>query len=188
MLSLHFRKILKKGYPDGSGFVNYVATLEYSPITIFTINEVLREIQKDFPKATDEQVEGVLKFFEYIGRSPEITEISKDAMSKGNDVAKQKNQPILPKIKPWVNTEYVEYATSLEEKDVTVNMEYYQEFFDNIGTNKHNEVQYGAQEMYEFLDSAIQNILDKPETANAKSLLATANSKMQAWLDENVNK
>ena len=56
MLSLHFRKILKKGYPDGSGFVNYVATLEYSPITIFTINEVLREIQKDFPKATDEQV------------------------------------------------------------------------------------------------------------------------------------
>ena len=139
-------------------------------------------------KATDEQVEGVLKFFEYIGRSPEITDISKDAMSKGNDVAKQKNQPILPKIKPWVNTEYVEYANSLEEKDVTVNMEYYQEFFDTINTNKHNEVQYGAQEMYEFLDSAIQNILDKPETANAKALLATANSKMQAWLDDNVNK
>ena len=67
-------------------------------------------------------------------------------------------------------------------------MEFYKEFFDNIGENKHNEVQYGAQEMYEFLDSAIQNILDKPETANAKSLLSTANSKMQAWLDENVNK
>ena len=139
-------------------------------------------------KATDEQVEGVLKFFEYIGRSPDITEISKDAMSKGNDVAKQKNQPILPKIKPWINAEYVEYATELENKDVTVKMENYQEFFDNIETNKHNEVQYGAQEMYEFLDSAIQNVLDKPETANAKALLSTANSKMQAWLDENVNK
>lgn len=139
-------------------------------------------------KATDEQVEGILKFFEYIGRSPDVTEISKLAMSKGNDVAKQKNQPILPKIKPWINTEYVEYATSLEEKDVTVNMEYYQEFFDKIDTNKHNEVPYGAQEMYEFLDSAIQNVLDKPETADAKSLLSTANSKMQKWLDENVNK
>ena len=138
--------------------------------------------------ATDKQVEGVLKFFEYIGRGPEITEISKSAMVLGNEVSKNKNQPILPKIQPWTNSDYVEYTSQLEKEYVTVDMEYYEEFFENINKNKHNEVPYAAQEMYEFLDSVIQNILDKPETADAKTLLQTANSKMQKYLDENINK
>ena len=139
-------------------------------------------------KASDEQVEGVLKFFEYIGRGPNITDISKAAMEKGNQVAQEKNQPIIPKIKPWINTEYVEYATQLEDEYVSIKMENYKDFFDSIDENKHNEVQYAAQEMYEFLDDVIQQVLDKPETANPKALLTTANSKMQDYLDKNINK
>ena len=139
-------------------------------------------------KASDEQVEGVLKFFEYIGRGPNVTDISKAAMEKGNQVAQEKNQPIIPKIKPWINSEYVEYATQLENEYVSINMENYKDFFNSIDENKHNEVQYAAQEMYEFLDDAIQQVLDKPETANPKALLTTANSKMQDYLDKNINK
>ncbi|MBQ8206556.1 MAG: hypothetical protein IJZ77_03760 [Bacilli bacterium] len=138
--------------------------------------------------ATDEQVEGVLKFFEYIGRTPKVSDISKAAMVQGNVTAQNKNQPILPTIKPWINSEYVEYSTQLEEEYVTVNMEYYGEFFDKIDENKHSEVPYGAQEMYEYLDAAIQSVLENPELANPQSLLTTANSKMQNYLDENVNK
>jgi hypothetical protein len=67
-------------------------------------------------------------------------------------------------------------------------MENYKDFFNSIDENKHNEVQYAAQEMYEFLDDAIQQVLDKPETANPKALLTTANSKMQDYLDKNINK
>lgn len=138
--------------------------------------------------ATDKQVEGVLKFFEYIGRSPIISDISREAMELGNQTSKNKNQPILPKIKPWINEEYVEFATELEKRDVTVDMTLYKDFFDNIETNKHEEVTYGAQEMYSFLDTAIQTILEHPDTANALSALTTANSNMQRYLDENINK
>lgn len=138
-------------------------------------------------EATDEQVEGVLKFFEYIGRSPVVSDISKEAMEYGNQVAINKNQPILPKIKPWTNADYVEYATELEEKYISVDMTYYAEFFEKINDNKHSEVTYAAQEMYEYLDTAIQNILSNPDTANPKALLETANSKMQNYLDKNVN-
>ncbi|MBQ9730964.1 MAG: extracellular solute-binding protein [Bacilli bacterium] len=138
--------------------------------------------------ATDEQVEGVLKFFEYVGRTPKVSDISKAAMVQGFTVAQNKNQPVLPTIKPWINEEYVTYAESLEDAYVDVKMENYQEFFDNINQNKHSEVQYGAQEMYEYLDAAIQSVLSNPETANPKSLLTTANAQMQQYLDKNVNK
>lgn len=139
-------------------------------------------------KASDEEVDGILKFFEYIGRSPKISDISKAAMESGNKTAEQKGQPILPTIKPWTNKEYVEYAEELEKQYVTVNMENYGEFYENIEANKHTEVKYAAQEMYEYLDSAIQNVLDKPDTANPRALLTTANSNMQNFLDKNYNK
>ena len=138
--------------------------------------------------ATDEQVEGVLKFFEYIGRTPDVSEISKAAMEQGNIVAQEKGQPILPTIKPWINEEYVSYAKTLEDKYVSVKMENYEEFFNEISKNKHSEVTYGAQEMYGFLDSAIQEVFLHPDTANPLALLTTANANMQKYLDKNINK
>lgn len=139
-------------------------------------------------EANDEQVIGVLKFFEYIGRGPLITEISKAAMISGNETAKLKNQPILPKIKPWINPEYVEFAEQLEREYVTVDMYYYEEFFNTVASAKHAEVAYAAQEMYEYLDTAIQYVLENPDNANVNSLLTTANSKLQSFLDKNYNK
>lgn len=53
---LDLKKILKKGYPDSSGYVDYITTFKYSSITISQINELLQIIQKDFPKTTDKQV------------------------------------------------------------------------------------------------------------------------------------
>ncbi len=70
MLSL--KKILKKGHPDGSGIVNYIAKFKYSSITIFQINKLLEEIQRDFPKITENHVTikiqkstVILEFFTY---------------------------------------------------------------------------------------------------------------------------
>ena len=57
-----------------------------------------------------------------------------------------------------------------------------------INEYKHPEVQYAAQEMYEYLDNAIQNIFSNPDTANPKALLQTANANMQNYLDEHINK
>lgn len=139
-------------------------------------------------EATDEEVIGILKFFEYIGRSPFITDISKAAMETGNETAKAKNQPILPVISPWTNQEYLDYRRQMDDKYITIDMYYYNDFYNGIKTNKHQEVPYGAQEMYEYLDTAIQAILTNPDTANPKNLLTTANAKLQTYLDNNVNK
>lgn len=67
-------------------------------------------------------------------------------------------------------------------------MYYFEEFFSKIKDNQHAEVPYGAQEMYECIDTAIQAILVNPDTTNPKTLLQTANSKLQSFLDSNYNK
>ena len=138
--------------------------------------------------ASDEQVEGVLKFFDYIGRSPNITEISKDAMRYGFEVAKRKNQPIMPEISPWINEEYVNYKDELLNEFINVNMGYYNEFFNNIDENKHPEVEYLPQEMYEILDNAISQVFENPSTCNTQTILTTCNAKYQEKLDAEYNK
>lgn len=138
--------------------------------------------------ATDEQVDGVLKFFDYIGRSPNVNEITKSAMRVGYDVAVRKNQPILPEIYPWTNQDYVDYKNSLVKEYVNVDMTYYNEFFNKIGENKHPEVQYLPQEMYEILDTAIAQVFDNPSTADCRSILTTCNNRYQNLLDQEYNK
>ena len=137
--------------------------------------------------ASDAQVEGVLKFFDYIGRSPNINDVTKAAMRYGYEVAQKKNQPIMPEINPWINQEYVEYKNSLVREFANVNMDYYQEFFDGISSNKHAEVPYLPQEMYEILDNAIAQVFDNPSTCNCYSILTTCNSKYQEKLDKAYN-
>ncbi len=133
---------------------------------------------------TDEQVRGILKFFDYIGRSPTTNKTNLDAIKSGYEVAQKKNQPILPKIMPWKNQDYLTVAKELENQYVSVDMDYYSPFFDQIGANKKSEEPVAAQKMYEILDDAIQSLFQNPDSANPKSLLTSANSKFQKFIDE----
>ena len=126
--------------------------------------------------ASDEQALGALRFLEYMGRSPDVTENSVKAMEEGNQVAQSKGEPIIESIKPWVNEEYLNKAKELEKKYVNVNTDNYKDFFNTIKTIRHSEVPYYAQEMYSALDIAIQAVLTNPDTADCASLLETANS------------
>lgn len=128
--------------------------------------------------ATDQQVEGALKFLHYIGRSPVIDEISTAAMEKGFQVAQQKGMPILPTIKAWKNEDYLTVANGMEEKYINVNYDYMKDFFDTIYTMRRAEEPNFCQEMYGLLDNAIQNVLSN-SNANALSLLTTANTNFQ---------
>ncbi len=136
---------------------------------------------------SDEKVEGILKFFSYIGRSPETSEQNLNAIKEGYEVAKAKNQPILPSIRPWTNEDYLSEAKKLENEYINVKMEDYSPFFDHISEVKHAEVPYNAQDMYEALDIAISSVLSNPDTANCKALLTTANASLQKKLDSSVN-
>ena len=137
---------------------------------------------------SDEKVRGILKFFDYIGRSPSVSSNNMEAKKEGYEVAKKKGQPILPSIMPWKNSDYLTKAKELEDQYINVNMEDYSPFFNHIQENKHSEEPYNAQEMYEVLDTALQSIFNSPETSDCDSLLTTANSSFQKTLDKNVNK
>ena len=132
---------------------------------------------------TDDQVRGILKFFDYIGRSPSTNKTNIDAIKEGYEVAKNKNQPIVPKIMPWKNSDYLAIAQQMEKEYVSINMTNYEEFFNTVKAYQHAEVPAAAQKMYEILDDAIQEVLKNPDTANPNSLLTTANSRFQEVLN-----
>ena len=133
---------------------------------------------------TDEEVEGILKFFDYIGRSPSTSKNNFDAIREGYEVAKNKNQPIVPKIMPWKNEDYLSQAKALEDEYVSINMVNYSEFFNSVKDNQHAEVPIAAQKMYEILDGSIQEVLRYPDTSNPATLLLTANSSFQKEIDK----
>lgn len=135
---------------------------------------------------SDAKVEGILKFFDYIGRSPETSKTNFDAKKQGYETAKIKGQPILPDIMPWKDPEYVSQANALMDEYINVDMKDYDPFFSKIQSNKHPEEPYLAQEMYEKLDLAIQRVLRDPNT-DCYSALSTANADFQKLLDAQVN-
>lgn len=129
--------------------------------------------------ASKEQIKGALLFLKYMGRSPETDEISLTAIEQGHLTARSKNMPIIPTIRPWTNADFLEAAEALDEQYLNVNLAYYSDFFDSLEQMKRAEEPYYCQDMYKLLDSAIQNVLSRPGTANCKALLDTANSQFQ---------
>jgi len=138
--------------------------------------------------ATDEQVEGALKFLHYIGRSPVIDDISRAAMEKGYQVAEAKGMPILPTIKAWKNEDYLTVANEMEMAHVNVNYEYMKDFFDTIYDMRRAEEPNYCQEMYDCIDKAIQNVLATNTHGTPSALLTTANNTFQTMYLNRLNK
>ena len=146
---------------------------------------VLDNIRYGRPDATDEEIMGALLFLKYMGRSPETDEVSVTAMERGHQTAQSKGMPIIPTIKAWVNEDYLEVAEALEQQYMNVNYYYYEDFFDSIDTMKRSEEPNNCQDMYKLLDTALQNVISRPGTANPQALLDTANGQFQRnYLDK----
>lgn len=137
--------------------------------------------------ATDEQIRGALLFLEYMGRSPETSEIAVSSMRVGMRVADQKGMPILPTIKAWANEDYLTLAEQIEKEFVNVNMRNFSPFFDTLDELRKPEPPHYAQEMYEILDGTIQQVLTNPN-ANPKAILASANNTFQTQYLNKLNK
>lgn len=125
---------------------------------------------------SDEAVEGAVKFLEYIGRSPETTQVSKDAMREGMQTATQKNMLILPEVKPWINEDYVTFTEALNAQYVNVrSMHNFQDFYDMLNETRHREEPYYTQYMYELLDQVVVNLknlsFDVTSSLNSKNQL-----------------
>ncbi|MCI2068644.1 MAG: hypothetical protein LKJ88_03600 [Bacilli bacterium] len=126
--------------------------------------------------ASDKEVEGALRFLEYMGRSPEVSSPSLTAIKEGNEVAKGKGEPIINTIKPWIDADYLAKTKAIEDQYINVKEDNYKDFFNTITQIKKTEVPYYAQEMYKILDRVIQSVLEKPDSADCASLLQTANA------------
>lgn len=135
--------------------------------------------------ATKEQIKGALLFLKYMGRSPETDEVSINAIERGHQTAQSKGMPIIQTIRPWTNEEFLTIADRLDKQYINVNLYYYNDFFETLAQMKRAEEPYYCQDMYGLLDSAIQNVLSNPGTANCEALLNTANTTFQTnYLDK----
>ena len=137
-------------------------------------------------RATDEQVRGALLFMEYIGRSPLTTDIASQSAEKGMLVAQNKGMTIVPTIKAWQSPEYLAMMEGIEARYVNVYMPNFDAFYNGLTGTKRSEEPYYTQEMYEILDSVIQQILTD-ENANIEALLYAANSNFETTYMSQVN-
>ncbi len=129
-------------------------------------------------RATDEQIKGALRFLEYMGRSPEVSDVSIQSMKVGMNVASRKGMPILPTIKPWVNQDYLTEIERIEQQHVNVELSNFNDFYETLGKIKKTEEPFYTQEMYEILDACIQQVLTN-QNANPAALLTSANNTFQ---------
>jgi len=137
-------------------------------------------------RATDAQVRGALLFLEYIGRSPETHEIAVQSMYRGMTVAEQKGMTIAPSIHAWKDAAYLSVIATIETRYVNVHMPNFEAFYTTLATTKHPEEPYYCQEMYEILDSVIQQVLTD-ETANIQALLNAADTNFETHYLSQMN-
>lgn len=125
---------------------------------------------------SDEAVEGAIRFLEYIGRSPEVSQVAQDAMREGYQTASRKNMLILPEIKPWINEDYIQLTETLNAQYVNVQaMHNFNDFYNALQTTRRREEPYFTQYMYELLDQVVyglQNLsFDVASSLNSKNQL-----------------
>ncbi|MDO9628641.1 MAG: extracellular solute-binding protein [Acholeplasmataceae bacterium] len=124
---------------------------------------------------SDEAVLGAIKFLEYMGRSPEVSEVSQSAMREGLQTATKKNMLILPEVRPWVNSEYLTLIESLNAQYVNVQAFHnFEDFYLKLPTTRRREEPYFTQHMYELLDQVVVNLknpgFDVRSSLNSKQL------------------
>lgn len=135
---------------------------------------------------SDEAVLGAIKFLEYIGRSPELSEASQQAMREGMQTATKKNMLILPEVKPWINAEYIEFIDGLNSQYVNVRaMHNFNDFYMLLSETRRQEEPYYTQYMYELLDNVVLDLNNLGR--DVTSALNSANATFEAYLREHMD-
>jgi len=135
---------------------------------------------------TDEAVEGAIKFLEYMGRSPEVSEVAQSAMREGFQTATLKNMLILPEVRAWVNVEYTELIDSLNAQYVNVSAFHnFADFYTNLPLTRRREEPYYTQYMYELLDQVVVNL--KNASFDVTSSLNSKQQLFETYLRENMD-
>jgi len=135
---------------------------------------------------SDEAVEGAIRFLEYIGRSPEVSDVAQKAMREGLQTAARKNMLILPEVRPWVNDDYVTLIESLNAQYVNVSAFHnFADFYEELPETRRREEPYYTQYMYELLDQVVVNL--KNPGFDVRSSLNSKQALFEAYLREKLD-
>lgn len=135
---------------------------------------------------SDEAVEGAIRFLEYMGRSPEVSDVAQTAIREGLQTATRKNMLILPEVRPWINEDYVTLIESLNAQYVNVSAFHnFRDFYDRLPDTRRREEPYYTQYMYELLDQVVVNL--KNPGFDVQSSLNSKQELFESYLREKLD-
>lgn len=142
------------------------------------------------PNTTDEQLEGIIKYIEFIGNSPDVNE--EQLKNIENNIVDINAKGYLVgdyNMSVWNdNADSVTKERAIIDKYVNVNPNHFKLYNDSLSGDSDIEIQSEepvcCQDLYKLLDNCIQSVLTD-ENADCRALISEAASKFQAnYLDK----
>ena len=138
------------------------------------------------PDATSEQIDACLKWLEFRGVTPELTDERAEAIDQDNKAALELNGIVLPKpaFSIWDSPERDKKIEEVYEKTTNVIAEDYASYYEGEDVIIRPEPEVACQELYTILDGVIQAIFADPE-ADIPALVKEAAHQWQVnYLDK----
>lgn len=136
--------------------------------------------------ASPEQIEACLRWLEFRGISPKITEESAKVIEENNKIALENNYIVLPceAFKLWSNPERDETIKQIYAKSANTDYSDYASYFESTDVIIKPEPEVACQELYSILDGVIQAIYANTD-ADIPALVKDAQHQWQVnYLDK----
>ena len=136
--------------------------------------------------ATPEQIDACVKWLEFSGLTPEVTENSKKQWSENAKVKSEQNALVFGRdaYMLWINPDLVQAQSEAEAPYVNVSSEDFADYFSFEDVTIRPEPAVSAQELYSVLDKAIQSVITD-ENADLDAITSEAvNSFQKNYLDK----
>lgn len=138
------------------------------------------------PESTPEQIKTALKWFDFIGYGPTVTDVMLENQEKtfANDASLGAIITERPAFRIWQDADGNERREAPRKKYCNVNMQDYANYYSFEGVTIREEEPVCGQELYSVLDKCIQEVITN-EKADVSKLISEANAEFQTnYLDK----
>lgn len=134
---------------------------------------------------TDKENEAALKWLEFTGTTPQISDTRKEQWEKNYQIKKDKKQVVgVPSLTAWKSEERANVEKELMDKYRTVDAKNFANYVNAEGVTFKFEPERCVQQMYACLDNAIQTVFTD-KNADCKAILEKAQDDFQKnYLDK----
>lgn len=137
--------------------------------------------------ATAEQIDAALKWIDFVGNGPTLTEESIANLKKSNELTISKGGVVLPReaFYLWTDEESVQKNLDAREGFVNIPEENLENYYAFDGVTLMPEPEAGCQELYSELDKIVQEIFADSDVDVAK-MVKTASDNWQVNCLDNL--